>query len=193
MAVLCMYTLTCKASVRQVTLREQFYQHRACQRATSCCCRNYIHLLWQARIWQDYDQDAGKPWTRANWHTLMPIWVPGVVPFTHTASVAFLNMHNKHAWPHASRRLTAFTCPRSQILRVVQMQAAYDEYNDHARSSGKSRGHFIVDLCRPGHLTICLRNFQERIKCNDDNWDAQFGELEAQHLLTDFSPLHKCA
>lgn len=59
------------------------------------------------------------------------------------------------------------------------MQAAYDEYNDHARSSGKSRGHFIVDLCRPGHLTICLRNFQERIRCNDDNWDAQFGELEA--------------
>ena len=55
------------------------------------------------------------------------------------------------------------------------MQAAYDEYNDHARSSGKSRGHFVIDLCRPGHLTICLRNFQERIKCNDDNWDAQFG------------------
>ncbi|KAA6417862.1 MAG: hypothetical protein FRX49_12160 [Trebouxia sp. A1-2] len=54
--------------------------------------------------------------------------------------------------------------------------SAYDEYNDHARSSGKSRGHFVVDLCRPGHLTICLRNFQERIKCNDDNWDAQFGE-----------------
>lgn len=58
----------------------------------------------------------------------------------------------------------------------MQMQSAYDEYNDHARSSGKSRGHFIVDLCRPGHLTICLRNFQERIKCNDDNWDAQFGD-----------------
>ena len=71
------------------------------------------------------------------------------------------------------------------------MQAAYDEYNDHARSSGKSRGHFIVDLCRPGHLTICLRNFQERIRCNDDNWDAQFGELEAQLLLTNLSPFCK--
>ena len=65
-------------------------------------------------------------------------------------------------------------------MYVVQMQAAYDDYNDHARSSGKSRGHFIVDLCRPGHLTLCLRNFQERIRCNDDNWDAQFGEMEAQ-------------
>ena len=66
----------------------------------------------------------------------------------------------------------------------VQMQAAYDDYNDHARSSGKSRGHFIVDLCRPGHLTICLRNFQERIKCNDDNWDAQFGKLTMSSELT---------
>ena len=62
------------------------------------------------------------------------------------------------------------------------MQTAYDEYNDHARSSGKSRGHFIVDLCRPGHLTICLRNFQERIKCNDDNWDAQFGMISCYNV-----------
>ena len=62
-------------------------------------------------------------------------------------------------------------------FNLLQMQAAYDEYNDHAKSSGKSRGHFVVDLCRPGHLTICLRNFQERIKCNDDNWDAQFGKM----------------
>ena len=65
----------------------------------------------------------------------------------------------------------------------MQMQEAYDEYNDHARSSGKSRGHFVVDLCRPGHLTICLRNFQERIKCNDDNWDAQFGTACVLQLL----------
>ena len=66
----------------------------------------------------------------------------------------------------------------------MQMQAAYDEYNDHARSSGKSRGHFIVDLCRPGHLTICLRNFQERIKCNDDNWDAQFGNIISSFCIS---------
>jgi hypothetical protein len=50
------------------------------------------------------------------------------------------------------------------------MQRAYDEYNDRARASGKSRGHFMVDLCRPGHMTACLRNFQETIKSNDDNW-----------------------
>ena len=80
------------------------------------------------------------------------------------------------------------TVPNCKQICVAQMQAAYDEYNDHAKSSGKSRGHFIVDLCRPGHLTICLRNFQERIKCNDDNWDAQFGELETLLVLTDLSP-----
>lgn len=68
-----------------------------------------------------------------------------------------------------------YTVRLEYVETCLQMQEAYDEYNDHARSSGKSRGHFIVDLCRPGHLTLCLRNFQERIKCNDDNWDAQFG------------------
>ena len=40
---------------------------------------------------------------------------------------------------------------------------------------GRSRGHFLVDLCRPGHMTACLRTFQETIHCNDDNWDAHFG------------------
>ena len=80
MAVLCTCTLTCKASVRQVPLREQFNQHGVYQRATSCCCRNYVYLFWQARIWQDYDQDAGKPCTWATWHTLTPMGMPGVDP-----------------------------------------------------------------------------------------------------------------
>lgn len=57
------------------------------------------------------------------------------------------------------------------------MQQAYDEYNEKASTSGKSRGHFMVDLCRPGHLTACLRNFQECIACREDNWDAQFGAV----------------
>lgn len=57
----------------------------------------------------------------------------------------------------------------------LQMQHVYDDYNEHVRSSGKGYGHFMVDMCRPGHLTICLRSFQNRIHCTDDNWDAQFG------------------
>ncbi len=58
----------------------------------------------------------------------------------------------------------------------VQMQKAYEEYNDRVRATGRSRGHFMVDLCRPGHLTACLRNFQEATGCSDENWESQFGE-----------------
>ena len=58
------------------------------------------------------------------------------------------------------------------------MQRAYQEYNDIARASGRTRGHFLVDLSRPGHLTGCLRQFQERIGATDDNWDAAFSEWE---------------
>eukprot|EP00208_Stichococcus_sp_RCC1054_P006187 CAMPEP_0206139636 /NCGR_PEP_ID=MMETSP1473-20131121/6804_1 /ASSEMBLY_ACC=CAM_ASM_001109 /TAXON_ID=1461547 /ORGANISM="Stichococcus sp, Strain RCC1054" /LENGTH=525 /DNA_ID=CAMNT_0053533509 /DNA_START=135 /DNA_END=1712 /DNA_ORIENTATION=+ len=58
----------------------------------------------------------------------------------------------------------------------LQMQQAYAEANEHAVAAGNSRGHFMVDLCRPGHMTACLRTFQETIGCNDDNWDAHFAE-----------------
>ena len=44
----------------------------------------------------------------------------------------------------------------------MQMQEAYSEYNEHAEASGNSHGHFMVDLCRPGHMTACLRTFQVR-------------------------------
>lgn len=57
----------------------------------------------------------------------------------------------------------------------LQMQRAYAQYNESVRAFGQSRGHFMVDLSRPGHLTACLRNFQEHIGCTDDNWDAAFG------------------
>ena len=39
-----------------------------------------------------------------------------------------------------------------------------------------------MDICRPGHMTACLRNFQETIKSNDDNWDAYFGALDIAAL-----------
>lgn len=62
----------------------------------------------------------------------------------------------------------------------MQMQHAYDEYNDRVRATGKSRGHFMVDLCRPGHLTACLRNFQEATGCSDENWESQFSAPHGQ-------------
>ena len=58
----------------------------------------------------------------------------------------------------------------------MQQCAAYTDYNQHARAAGRSRGHFVVDLSKPGHLTACLRTFQETIACPDESWDAQFGE-----------------
>ena len=69
------------------------------------------------------------------------------------------------------------------LHHLLQMQQAYTEYNAQVQSSSKSRGHFMVDLCKPGHLTACLRCFQEAVNCKDDSWDAQFGEQEGTRDL----------
>ncbi len=42
----------------------------------------------------------------------------------------------------------------------LQMEQGYKQYNEAAVASGSSRGHFVVDLCRPGHMTACLTTFQ---------------------------------
>ena len=62
----------------------------------------------------------------------------------------------------------------------AQMQHAYDDYNERARATGKSRGHFMVDLCSPGHMTACLRNFQEATRCSDETWESSFGAALAR-------------
>ena len=56
------------------------------------------------------------------------------------------------------------------------MQRAYNEHNEQEVLAKRTRGHFMVDLCRPGHMTACLRTFQSVIRCNNENWDAQFGK-----------------
>eukprot|EP00879_Flechtneria_rotunda_P019553 GHRR01020540.1.p1 GENE.GHRR01020540.1~~GHRR01020540.1.p1 ORF type:complete len:440 (+),score=147.39 GHRR01020540.1:1011-2330(+) len=56
----------------------------------------------------------------------------------------------------------------------LQMEAAYRAYNLEARGSGRSKGHFMVDLSKPGHLTACLTQFQSSIGSTIDNWDAAF-------------------
>ncbi len=38
----------------------------------------------------------------------------------------------------------------------LQLEDAYRRYNEDAAASGKSKGHFIVDLTKPGHMTACL-------------------------------------
>lgn len=56
------------------------------------------------------------------------------------------------------------------------MEEAYRKSNQAALSSGRSRGHFIVDLAKPGHMTACLSTFQSKIGASIDNWDAAFSE-----------------
>lgn len=56
----------------------------------------------------------------------------------------------------------------------LQMEAAYRDYNREAVESGRCKGHFMVDLSKPGHLTACLTEFQDSIGATLDNWDAAF-------------------
>jgi hypothetical protein len=54
------------------------------------------------------------------------------------------------------------------------MDDAYKAYNQAAVENGRSKGHFMVDMSKPGHLTACLTQFQECIGSTFDNWDAAF-------------------
>ena len=56
------------------------------------------------------------------------------------------------------------------------MEAGYKLYNEAAISSGSSKGLFMIDICRPGHMTACLTTFQEVVGASIDNWDALFSE-----------------
>lgn len=67
----------------------------------------------------------------------------------------------------------------------LMMQRAYEEANAAYRAEGTSRGHFIVDLARPTHLTHRLRAFQDAIGATDENWDAIFAETWTTSDLVD--------
>lgn len=58
----------------------------------------------------------------------------------------------------------------------LQMQAKYEAYNAEAVAAGRGRGHYMVDLSRPGHLTACLRTYQEQLGRSMESWDADFSE-----------------
>lgn len=40
----------------------------------------------------------------------------------------------------------------------LMMQKAY--HNENSIPKGDSRGHYVIDLCTPGHMTACLSDFQ---------------------------------
>lgn len=58
----------------------------------------------------------------------------------------------------------------------LQFEDSYRKHNEQAVASGASKGHFIVDICRPGHMTACLNTFKETIGATTDNWDAAFSD-----------------
>jgi hypothetical protein len=61
----------------------------------------------------------------------------------------------------------------------LQMEEAYRKYNQAAAEAGR-KGHFMVDLSKPGHLTACLTEFRTSIGATLDNWDAAFQVSQQQ-------------
>eukprot|EP01023_Acetabularia_acetabulum_P069215 TRINITY_DN9976_c0_g1_i1.p1 TRINITY_DN9976_c0_g1~~TRINITY_DN9976_c0_g1_i1.p1 ORF type:complete len:537 (+),score=79.02 TRINITY_DN9976_c0_g1_i1:225-1835(+) len=58
----------------------------------------------------------------------------------------------------------------------LKMMNAYDAYNAQQLEKGEQRGHFLVDICSPIHMSTCLRTFQENIGASMDNWDSAFDD-----------------
>uniref|UniRef100_A0A383W9H0 Uncharacterized protein n=1 Tax=Tetradesmus obliquus TaxID=3088 RepID=A0A383W9H0_TETOB len=67
----------------------------------------------------------------------------------------------------------------------LQMDDAYKAYNQAAIESSRSKGHFMVDMSKPGHLTACLTQFQSCIGSTLDNWDAAFQDAWTSSDMVD--------
>mmetsp|Transcript_14825 Transcript_14825/g.25098 ORF Transcript_14825/g.25098 Transcript_14825/m.25098 type:complete len:508 (-) Transcript_14825:305-1828(-) len=77
---------------------------------------------------------------------------------------------NETTYLFFGKRGSGKTTIRTQMLRT------YEEYNRKATIGGEVKPHFVVDLCKPGHTTACLRHFQDHLGCADDSWDARFSD-----------------
>ena len=80
-------------------------------------------------------------------HPLHPLLLPPTLPTTSA---------------HPATLTTAdCTCALSTCaLGRLQLEEGYRQYNEQAVASGRSKGFFMVDICRPGHMTACLTTFQ---------------------------------
>ncbi|CAG9463409.1 unnamed protein product [Pedinophyceae sp. YPF-701] len=67
----------------------------------------------------------------------------------------------------------------------LQLEKAYAEANEQLVGSGKSLGHFIVDLTKPGALNSRLIDFRKNIGCPEDAWDQRFSETWTEVDLVD--------
>ncbi|KAG2454057.1 hypothetical protein HYH02_001098 [Chlamydomonas schloesseri] len=66
----------------------------------------------------------------------------------------------------------------------LQLEEAYRKYNEEAAARG-AKGHFIIDLTKPGHMTACLSTFMETLGATTDNWDAAFSDAWTTADLVD--------
>ncbi|KAG2499585.1 hypothetical protein HYH03_002527 [Edaphochlamys debaryana] len=66
----------------------------------------------------------------------------------------------------------------------LQLEDAYRRFNADAVAKG-GKGYFVIDLCRPGHMTHCLSTFMETIGASMDNWDAAFSDAWTTADLVD--------
>lgn len=69
-----------------------------------------------------------------------------------------LHPFHLHTQP-LSQPLTA-PVPSTFTQCRLQLEEGYRQYNEQAVASGRSKGFFMVDICRPGHMTACLTTFQ---------------------------------
>ncbi|GBG29117.1 Hypothetical Protein FCC1311_053402 [Hondaea fermentalgiana] len=68
-------------------------------------------------------------------------------------------------------------------IRLMMMQR-YKEYNERRVSQGKNPV-FVVNLCRPGHMNDCLKQYRKSIGADKDNWDASFADNWSSSDLAD--------
>ena len=140
----------------------------------SARCRDNLLHIWPEGKWENDHTDAGMRCVQ----NALDKRLMNTVQRRELCLLSFPAVNIAFKFLTSSLNSAALRKPLQKLLPAVQMQKAYAEYNERAESMHRgSHGHFLVDLCRPGHMTACLRAFQSAVRCNDDNWDAQFGEL----------------
>eukprot|EP00892_Ulva_mutabilis_P002607 jgi/Ulvmu1/12347/UM089_0031.1 len=91
----------------------------------------------------------------------------------HTSQYIHSDLHNfkpsEETYLFFGRRGSGKTTIRLAMLK------AYREANEHFHTN-KQPEHFVIDLCSPGHMTACLKDFQDIIGSARENWDANFSE-----------------
>ena len=68
-------------------------------------------------------------------------------------------------------------------IRLMMMQK-YREFNEQLVAAGKGPV-FVVDLCRPGHMDECLKEFMRSVGADREDWDSKFCQEWSSNDLAD--------